>query len=61
MKNRVKHYDNVFRVNNPMVFYLVNKTELIILDELIIQNIKFINKTKLITLDDLIIQKYQRY
>ena len=37
MKNRVKHYDNVFRVNNPMVFYLVNKTELIILDELIIQ------------------------
>ena len=46
LKNRVEHYDVIFWVNDSKVSYLVNNTELIAGDDLIIQNSRVSNSGK---------------
>ena len=47
IKNRVEHYDVIFWVNDDSnVSYLVNNTELIAGDDLIIQNSRVSNSEK---------------
>ena len=46
VKNRVEHYDVIFWVNDSKVSYLVNNTELIAGDDLIIQNSRVSNSGK---------------
>ena len=46
LKNRVEHYDVIFWVNDSKVSYLVNNTELIAGDDLIIQNSRVSNSEK---------------